>query len=159
MNFFTCKIMSQMQKPQIHVFVCVLGGRGRKGGRGEDGGEGRKYSWHNIIGRRPYGKLAASYLSLSSLEAKISTWLFVPLSWTPTTVIGLIIKTEKINIEGRPAGTDNLSLQPSLLTLSFCVFVRIKKKSGLSCQSQGLGTFLFLVVKIIIFHDCQLSLC
>lgn len=52
---------------------------------------GWKYSWHNIISRGPYGKLAAGYLSLSSLQAKISTSLFVALSWTPTTVIGLII--------------------------------------------------------------------
>lgn len=69
------------------VCVCVW----RDGG----GGGWWKYSWHNIIGGGPYGKLAASYLSLSSLEAKISTSLFVALSWTPTTVIGLIIKKKK----------------------------------------------------------------
>lgn len=43
-----------------------------------------KYSSCSIIGRAAYGKLAAGYSSSSSLEAKISTILFVALSWTQT---------------------------------------------------------------------------
>ncbi len=87
----------------ICVYVCVLGW---------------KYSWHNIIGRGPYGKLAASYLSLSSLEAKISTSLFVALSWTPTTVIGLIIKEKTAQLAQL---LRLLFLFPSFsLSLTFC---------------------------------------
>lgn len=43
-----------------------------------------KYSSRSIIGRAAYGKLAAGISSSSSLEAKISTILFVALSWTRT---------------------------------------------------------------------------
>lgn len=52
-----------------------------------------KYSTHSTIGRAAYGKLAAVHSSLSSLEAKISTMLFVGFSWISTTVILLIWKT------------------------------------------------------------------
>lgn len=106
----------------VYVYVCVF----RVGV-----GVGWKYSWHNIIGRGPYGKLAASYLSLSSLEAKISTSLFVALSWTPTTVIGLIIKKKKQpSWHSYSASSTSFCFQPfhslgnflsSSLSLSVCV--------------------------------------
>lgn len=97
-------------------YVCMFGvgvGVGQK-----------KYSWHNIIGWGPYGKLAASYLSLSSLEAKISTLLFVALSWTPTTVIGLIIKKKK-----SPAGTATLPLPPHFVSIFFFLFTNFPSNS------------------------------